>query len=58
MSRVNNKLPLIFISFGTLMLFGILSYGIYTINNVIGIIFGIAVLLFWTGMLLYSIKSW
>lgn len=52
-----NKIPLIFISLGMLILFGILSYVIYTINNVIGILFGIAVVLLWIGRLLYSIKS-
>ena len=58
MRKINNKIPLIFVSSGMLILFGALSYAIYTINNVIGVMFGIAVLLFWIGMVLYSIKLW
>lgn len=57
MRKMKDKIPLIFISSGVLILFGILSYLIYTINNVIGIIFGIAVVLLWIGRLLHSIKS-
>lgn len=54
---MKDKIPLMFISSGVLILFVILSYLIYMINNVIGIIFGIAVVLLWIGMLLHSIKS-
>lgn len=57
MRKMKDKIPLIFLSSGVLVLSGIWSYLIYTINNVIGIISGMAIVLLWIGMLLCSIKA-